>query len=602
MNSLKAKENTISPKPLVDAERYRDKILVSLFLIIAILVCYWQIQHSNFINLDDTLYVTKNRRVQTGLTWQGAVWAFTTTKAANWHPLTWLSHMLDYELYGLNPAGHHWTNLLFHMANSLLLFLVFNQMTGTVRPSAFVAALFALHPLHVESVAWIAERKDVLSTFFGFLSIAAYIRYVEKRRLISYLLCLLFLCLGLMAKPMLVTLPFVLLLLDIWPLRRFYGEGGLQLQSAGVSGTEGRRVLSLILEKVPFFVPVLFSCLITIRAQSSGGAVISLEHLSLHVRIANAVVAYVKYIGQAIWPRHLSIYYPHPGDALPAWKIFWGALLIVGVSVLAVRMLKNHPYIAIGWFWFLGTLVPVIGLVQIGAQSMADRYTYIPLIGLFIIIAWGVPGMLMQRSYQRIVLTVSAVVILLILSARTSIQVQYWKNSMMVMKNAVENTERNWLAHNQLGLAFYRQKKIDMAISNYKMALRFRPGYALAHNNLGIALAGVGKLEEAAFHLKKALHFNPRLAIAHYNTGAFLAKQNNAQAAMAHFAEAIRIDPEYVEAYHFIGVILDAWGNTKGARNFFSKAVQIDPGFDEARKRLENNSKILSNKKVLNGQ
>ena len=303
----------------------RQTLIICLLLVAVILVSYWQVQYADFVGFDDERYVTKNPEVQAGLTWQGVVWAFTTLHDGNWFPLTWLSHMLDCELYGLNPMGHHWSSLLLHMVNSLLFFFVFRQMTGEIWPSAFVAALFALHPLHVESVAWVSERKDVLSTFFGLLSIAAYIRYVRERQFIRYLLAMLFLSLGLMAKPMLVTLPFVFLLLDFWPLGRLYGEGDSVLQPGGRTGIDLRQIWRLILEKVPFLVPVLFSCITTLMAQSSGGAVVPLKHFSLPVRISNALVAYIRYVVKAVWPYHLAVYYPHPGDTLPAWQFFGAA-------------------------------------------------------------------------------------------------------------------------------------------------------------------------------------------------------------------------------------------------------------------------------------
>jgi len=320
----------------------RQTLVICLLLVAVILVSYWQVQYADFVGFDDERYVTKNSDVQAGLTWQGVVWAFTTLHDGNWFPLTWLSHMLDCELYGMNPMGHHWSSLLFHMANSLLLFFIFRQMTGAIWPSALVAALFALHPLHVESVAWVSERKDVLSTFFGLLSIAFYIRHVQKKQSASYLLSMLLLCLGLMAKPMLVTLPFVLLLLDFWPLGRFYGERDSLFREKRLINVEGRQAWRLILEKIPFLFPVLLSCATTLMAQTSGGAVISLKHFSLPVRISNALVAYIRYVAKAVWPYHLSVYYPHPGDTLPVWQFIGAALLIAGMSVLVIQLPKTH--------------------------------------------------------------------------------------------------------------------------------------------------------------------------------------------------------------------------------------------------------------------
>lgn len=371
------------------ALRTRRNIMVCLILILAIFTVFWQVRSHDFVNYDDDKYVTENRDVKAGLTTQSIIWAFTTTHASNWHPLTWLSHMLDISLFGLNPGWHHLTNLLFHIANTLLLFLILRGMTEEFWKSAFVAALFALHPLHVESVAWIAERKDVLSTFFWMLTILAYAYYVKHPVLRRYLFVLFSFLLGLMSKPMLVTLPFVLLLLDYWPLGRF------QMEESGITRNPKKHkskhpeyqksiALRLVREKTPFFVLAGFSSIITFIAQQHGGTVRSLEFLPVKTRVANALISYVAYIGKMIWPFNLAVLYPHPGTTLPMWQTILAGLFLLFISYLVIRKVKKLPYLSIGWFWYVGTLVPVIGLVQVGAQSMADRYTYIPLIGLFI--------------------------------------------------------------------------------------------------------------------------------------------------------------------------------------------------------------------------
>jgi hypothetical protein len=436
----------------------RHDILVCLFLAIAITAVYWQVGNHEFVNYDDDKYVYDNQYVKSGLTSEGIKWAFTATHASNWHPLTWLSHMADCQIYGLNPKGHHLTSVFFHILNSILLFLIFRRMTGALWKSAFVAALFALHPLHVESVAWVAERKDVLSTFFWMLTVGSYVWYVERRGTGRYLLALLFFSLGLMAKPMLVTLPFVLLLLDYWPLGRFQVKKPDTVQRTDEKPPKDTKrkkkkfpkhplknavhenkiitpnyqwsgALPLIWEKIPFFLLVIGSSIVTFYAQQSGGAVRSFDVLPFTVRIFNAFVSYVSYIGKMLWPLNLAVLYPYFG--MPAWwKVAGAFFLLAFISFIAIRTVKQHPYFAIGWLWYLGTLVPVIGLVQVGIQSMADRYTYIPLIGIFIIIVWGISDLAARWQYRRIFLAISAGCVLSALTILTSLHLQYCKTAL----------------------------------------------------------------------------------------------------------------------------------------------------------------------------
>ncbi|MGD9106842.1 MAG: tetratricopeptide repeat protein, partial [Desulfobacterales bacterium] len=484
-------------------------------MVLAIAIAYIQVRNLDFVGYDDQLYITKNSYVQDGITLNGAIWAFTTDHDANWFPLTWLSHMLDCELYGLNPLGHHWTNLLLHMANTILLFLVLNLMTETLWRSAFVAFLFALHPLHVESVAWISERKDVLCTFFGMLTILAYCRYVKKPIIINYLLIILFLSMGLMAKPMLVTLPFVLLLLDFWPLQRFQYTNSSS-KPGRIIRSDFQEVFRLISEKIPLFIPVLVSSILTFMVQRSGGATRSLESFPLQIRIANAFVSYVKYVAKAVWPAHLSVFYPHPGKTFAEWQVF-GALMMISMAVFfALRALKHYPYIAVGLFWYLGTLIPVIGLVQVGSQAMADRYTYIPLIGIFIIVAWGASDLTLKWHYQKIVLTVSAVIILSIMTVRTFVQVSHWKNAVTLFENAVKIDSNNTLSHNNLGIALYDHGNIEKSAFHFREALRIEPYYIVARVNLARVLSAQGNLEDAIRHLREALKINPKHFTAHY--------------------------------------------------------------------------------------
>jgi tetratricopeptide (TPR) repeat protein len=574
-----------------DTRSHYLKLLISLLLVLAIAIAYIQVRNLDFVGYDDQLYITKNSYVQDGITLNGAIWAFTTDHDANWFPLTWLSHMLDCELYGLNPLGHHWTNLLLHMANTILLFLVLNLMTETLWRSAFVAFLFALHPLHVESVAWISERKDVLCTFFGMLTILAYCRYVKKPIIINYLLIILFLSMGLMAKPMLVTLPFVLLLLDFWPLQRFQYTNSSS-KPGRIIRSDFQEVFRLISEKIPLFIPVLVSSILTFMVQRSGGATRSLESFPLQIRIANAFVSYVKYVAKAVWPAHLSVFYPHPGKTFAEWQVF-GALMMISMAVFfALRALKHYPYIAVGLFWYLGTLIPVIGLVQVGSQAMADRYTYIPLIGIFIIVAWGASDLTLKWHYQKIVLTVSAVIILSIMTVRTFVQVSHWENAVTLFENAVKIDSNNTLSHNNLGIALYDQGNIEKSAFHFREALRIEPYYIVARVNLARVLSAQGNLEDAIRHLREALKINPKHFTAHYQLGILLLKQKNIKEAYVHFAEVIKLNPDYAEAYGQIGIILAEQGKYKKAKIFFLKALQLNPDLIKARQYLE----ILENK------
>jgi tetratricopeptide (TPR) repeat protein len=475
------------------------KLMISLLLILAIIIAYSQVKNFDFVGYDDQEYVTENSRVKKGLTVEGLKWAFTSFHSANWHPITWLSHMLDCELYGLNPMGHHWTNLIIHMANTILLFLVLKLMTGAIWRSAFVAALFALHPLHVESVAWVSERKDVLSTFFGLLTMGAYYYYVKTSGLKNYLLVIIFLSLGLMAKPMLVTFPFVLLLLDFWPLKRFKLNNDRMLQTDRVTFFGFQGFFRLLLEKIPLVIPVVISCILTFLAQKNYGAVQALEALPLINRIANALISYSSYVLKMIWPSSLAVFYPYSKD-LPLWKTGMSCLLLLSVFVFVFRTMKAKPYLLVGWLWYIGTLVPVIGLVQVGEQAMADRYTYIPLIGLFIMVSWGMSDLTFKWHYRKIFLGVCAMIILAALTASTFFQTGHWKNGITLFENAIKVSENNYKAQNNLGAAF-SPVDLDKAIFHFKEALKIKPDYVMALYNLGTALSDKGNYDEAVWQI-----------------------------------------------------------------------------------------------------
>ncbi len=422
------------------------------------------------------------------------------------------------------------------------------------------------------------------------LTMWTYIRYVERPKLNRYLLVLLFFTLGLLSKPMLVTLPFVLFLLDYWPLRRFqFGQssGNSKSPTSKPINPSNQRstVLRLVREKGPFFILCAISSILTIFAQQKGGAVMSLENYPIESRIANALVSYVSYIEKMIWPRHLAVFYPHQ-EMLPIWKIVGSGLLLVGVSVLVIRAVRKHPYLVVGWFWYLGTLIPVIGLVQVGSQAMADRYTYVPLIGLFIMMAWGVPDILAGWRFRKVVLSVSTGLLLSLLMVVTNLQLKHWQNDITLFEHTLAATCNNFIIHYNLGVVLAGQGKTQEAVAHYAEALRIKPDYAEAHNNLGVALVGQGKTQEAVAHYAEALRIKPDYAEAHYNLGAALVGQGKTQEAVAHYAEARRIKPDYAEAHNNLGVALAGQGKTQEAVAHYAEALRIKPDFAEAHNNL----------------
>jgi tetratricopeptide (TPR) repeat protein len=573
---------------MMDNGLHRHRILMlCLVLTIAILGVFWQVRDHGFVNFDDGTYICNNSQVRNGLTWHGVAWAFTTTHANFWHPLTWLSHMLDCEIYGLNPAGHHLTNLLLHMANALLLFLVFHRMTHAVWKSAFVAALFALHPLHVESVAWASERKDVLSTLFWILTMGAYASYVEAPGAKRYLLVLVCFVLGLMAKPMLVALPFVLLLLDYWPLGRWRFKPMAHAHPPQVEDLthikdQGKRVTHLLVEKGPLLVFAVAFSIVAFLAQEHGGATKSFASFPMEVRVANALLSYVGYMGKMLWPKNLAVFYPHPGITVTMWQAAMAGLLLAALSVLTIRLAKGRPYLPVGWLWYLGTLVPVIGLVQVGDHSMADRYTYVPLIGLFIVMAWGLPDMLARWPHQRAALATLTAGLLAALVICSRLQVRYWQDSITLFQHALCVAPDNPPAHTNLGVAFAGQGEVEKAIWHYAEALRIEPNYLEARINLGGALAGQGKFDEAIAQYEKALHIKPDFADAHYNLGNALVRHGRLADAIGHYSEALRIRPGDAEAHNNLAIALAAEGRRTEAMAHFRQALRIEPDFRDA--------------------
>ncbi len=518
----------------------------------------------DFSLYDDGLYVTNNRVVRAGLSPGGLAWAFTTTHASNWHPLTWASHMLDVSLYGLNPAGHHLTNVLFHAANVAILFLLLLRMTGALWRSAFVAALFAVHPLHVESVAWVAERKDVLSTLFWLATAWAYARYAERPGLPRYLAVLALFAAGLMAKPMLVTLPVTLLLLDYWPLGRLSCRAALP---------------TLFKEKIPLFALSAASALVTLAAQVKGASAVSLERIPAAARVSNAVVSLGDYIGKTVWPGSLAVYYPHPGAGHATWKIAAAALLVAGLTVLAVRLARRSPYVATGWFWYLATLLPVIGLVQVGSQAMADRYTYVPLIGLFVAVSWGAADLAAWWRLRRPFLAIAAGAVLCALAVTASLQLRHWRSDLALFSHAIEATTGNWLAEMNLGVALDKLGRADEAIAHYGRAVAIRPDYAEAHYNLGVDMARKGRIGEAVAQYRRTLEIWPDYPYAHNNLGQALERLGKPDEAVAHYRAAVRSLPTFVLARNNLACALGAQGKYEEAMAQFREAERIAPGF-----------------------
>ena len=562
-------------------------LLIVLALLGLTLAAYWPVWRFDFINYDDAEYVSENLRVQAGLTLPNVAWAFRTTFFENWHPLTWLSYMLDYQLFGLNPGAFHLVNVLFHCLSTILLFGVLKRMTGARWPSAFVAAVFALHPMHVESVAWVSERKDVLSAFFGMLTLWAYAAYVARPKVWRYLLALFFFALGLMAKPMLVTLPFVLLLLDFWPLRR------LQFKSAQTSSSpvraddqdqrsiarQHRSLLVLAVEKIPFFVLTALSSFITYLAQQ--GALVPVAGLPITKRLANALVSYLRYLGKTIWPESLAVYYPHPGQ-WPAWQVAAAALLLLALTVLALGLWRKRPYLAVGWLWYLGTLVPVIGLVQVGEQSMADRYMYVPMIGLLVMLAWGAADLAERWRINKIGLSLFSGAAVIGCLGVSTFQIGLWKDSIRLFEHTLKVTTGNTVAHNDLGDALLAQGKTNEAFAHFSAALEIDPEDFLAYGNFGNILLGQGKIQEAIAKYQKGLQSNPKSPELNHNIGICLAKQGKLAEAVPYYSTALQFRSEYADAYLNLGNALAGLGRLDEAITNYTAVLRLRPNFAPA--------------------
>jgi len=575
-----------SKKPLAGLNERWLVLAVCTFLAAITFAVFGQTLSHEFVNYDDGLYVYENPVVTRGLNLKGIEWAFTHVVASNWHPLTMISHMLDCQLYGLSPSGHHLTNLLLHTASAILLFLVLRRMTGFLWRAAFVAAVFAIHPLRVESVAWVAERKDVLSGLFFMLTLWAYTRYAQGRLRVEcreqtpagwslnldYCLVLLFFALGLMCKPMVVTLPLVLLLLDYWPLGRARGDDGA---AHGRAGVKRRWRNQLLLEKLPLLGLALASCAVTMLAQHE--AIRSFEEILLPWRVGNALISYVAYLGQMFWPSGLAALYPLTSGSIGAAAVLLSLVLLAGISAGVFVLCLRHPYFLTGWLWYLFMLLPVIGIVQVGIQARADRYTYLPEIGLYLLLTWAAAELCASCRFRRVVLGGGSAIILatLLVCART--QTSYWRNSELLWTHTLACTSENAVAHNDLGYALFQKKRLDEAIEHFQQALRIKPDYAEAHHNFGNAWLQKGRADEAIVQYEEALQINHQDARSHNNLGYVLLQKKRVDEAIVHFQQALQVNPEYTEAHYNFGNALLQKRRVDEAIVHFQKALQVNP-------------------------
>jgi tetratricopeptide (TPR) repeat protein len=561
-----------SPKAKSSARR---QVLGACFFLVAITwLVFGQTVRYDFVNYDDNEYVYANPAITSGLNPHGIIYAFSGRHARNWHPLTTLSHMLDCQLWGVRAGGHHLTNVVLHTIAVVLLFLILKQMTGAIWQSAFVAALFAIHPLHVESVAWISERKDVLSAVFFMLTLGAYVRYVRSRSIGRYLTMSILFALGLMSKPMLVTLPFILLLLDYWPLKSF----------AVRSSTK-----RLILEKIPLLALSAAGGFITLWMQQS--SVARTEELPLIWRVANGLVTYAIYLRQMIWPVGLAVFYPHHGDQLPVWEIGLAIVLLALMSAGAIALRHKRPYLVTGWFWYLVMLLPVIGLIQVGSQAHADRYTYLPQIGLYLLLAGAITdaltslfatGRIRRGDLQRRIVAVAASVAIIALAWCAHVQASHWRNGESLWGHALAVTSGNFLAHDGLGECLANRGRLDEAIDQFQKALNIAPGYPELETNLILALTRKGRTDEAITHLQALLKEHPNDAQAHYNLGNALQKKGDSQGAIAAYEKALSIQARYPAAHYSLGIALDQNGQIDEALAHYQEAVKEQPNYPEA--------------------
>ena len=558
---------------------FHKKVIIILALVLLPLAVYWQIQKFEFVYYDDDIYVTRNDQIKSGVKYETIIYAFTDTHTANWHPLTMLLHMVDWQLYGEKAGGHHWSSVILHIFNTVLLFLLLNSMTGALWRSAFVAALFAIHPINVESVAWVSERKNVLSTFFWILTMLFYVWYVRQPGWKRYLPVLICFALGLMSKPMLVTLPFVLLLMDYWPLNRtaINTQNEKELQPYLKSGKT--KLSFLLLEKIPLFILTVMSICVTLYAQHSVGAMIKMDYLPLSRRIINAIVSYGLYIKKMFWPLDLSVFYPLSNTGL--WKLFSITLFLVLLSAIALRYYRKHPYLVVGWFWFLGTLVPVIGIVQVGAQAMADRYAYVPFIGLFIMLVWFAADVAGKNTYLKSSLILISFLIVLVLSIISFQRCQLWGDQIALWDDVLKKNKVAF-AHNFRGLAYVDKGQYRMAMADYNSAINLDKNFVEAFNNRGNLYVNMGRYSQALQDYNEALSHDPKYFNAYYNRGILHLRSNELDEAISDFTQAINSKSDIADAFNKRGVAFSFKGEYKKSFADFTQALKLNNNFAEA--------------------
>ena len=591
------KSKPISPltaDPAAARSRVPAWLLVGLLVLVTV-VLYWPATRHDFINYDDDQYVLENTHVTSGLTLENVRWAFGSGYAYNWHPVTWLSHMLDCQMFGLKPWGHHLTSVLLHALNAALVFLFLRCLTGAFWRSAMVAAVFAVHPLHVESVAWVAERKDVLSACFGLMALIFYAKHVRKAESRNrkaeigraapsstfhlpssphYWLALLLFSLGLMSKPMLVTWPFVMLLLDYWPLKRV-SSFEFRVSSWG----------RLVWEKIPFFALAAASSVVTFVVQKHVDVVAAAENLPLLARSGNALISYCRYLGKIFWPANLAVFYPHPGH-WPWVNVLGAGVVLFGLTIFFFIVRRRYPFLLMGWLWFVGTLVPVIGLVQVGDQAMADRYAYIPSLGLLIAVVWGACELTGGWRSRAIVLSLTGSAAIILCAALTRQQLGYWKDSETLFRHALAVAGNSYTANSNLGDALAKQGRLDEAISCYRETLRLEPDSPKSQYNLGVVVAAKGLPDEAINYYREAIRLKPDYAEALYNLGVILGKQGRTDEAIAYYREALRFKPDHADAHNNLGIALGRQGQIDEAMTHFQEAVRLKPDYADAHNNL----------------
>ncbi|MBN1364055.1 MAG: tetratricopeptide repeat protein [Syntrophaceae bacterium] len=542
---------------------YREQILI-IYVILAMfsLAVFWQVNQFDFVNIDDGVYITDNIHIKYGFTLQGLRWAFSTTYAEFWHPLTWLSLMLDYQLFGLNAGGYHMTNLILHILNTLLLFWLFHRMTGAVWKSAFVAAFFALHPLHVESVAWIAERKDVLSAFFWMLTLCLYIYYTEKPIIKRYLLVLSCFILALMSKPMVVTLPVIMILLDYWPLKRFQSQ-------------QNNLFLWQLKEKSPFFILSAIFVIATLIVQPS------VKHLSLISRLFNAPVSFIIYLEKTFWPHDMAVFYPFPVQ-IPGWKVCGAFLLIFFISTAVVVMMKRLPHVFLGWSWCVITIAPVIGIIQVGNHAMADRYHYLPSIGLSIILAWGIPALIKKNNIKKNILFPVGIILLALMTLLAWKQCRYWKNNFELFNHAVLVTKNNYWAYNHRGVEYAKLGQYQLAIEDFNKTISLNPNYEKSYYNLGKVYDNLHKYDLAIKKYNYAIRLKPDYEDAYYNKGIVNFNLGNYKKAIDDYNEAIMLNSKSAKAYNNRAAAHFMLGQYQRAINDYTEAIRLKQDYAEA--------------------